>query len=196
MKQADWAEEVARKLLEIPLPRRWAHSQGVAAQARTLAPILGNDADLVGAAAWLHDVGYSLELAEAGFHPLDGARYLRDVQQANHLLCRLVAHHSCAVIEAEERGLRRVLLREFPAPPRGLAEALTYCDMTTSPDGGRLTVHDRLAEIGTRYGPGHVVTRSIGRSSPALVMSTARVQRRMGKGLIPTARRTAHLVLV
>jgi hypothetical protein len=51
--------------------------------------------------------------------------------------------------------------------------------MTTSPDGCLLTVHDRLAEIGMRYGPGHVVTRSIGRSSPALVTAAARVQLRM-----------------
>jgi hypothetical protein len=196
MKQADWAEEVARKLLEVPLPRRWAHSQGVARQARPLGPILGKDADLLEAAAWLHDIGYSPDLVGTGFHPLDGARYLRGVQDADDMLCRLVAHHSCAVIEAEERGMRRILLREFPLPPPGLAEALTYCDMTTSPDGNRFTVHDRLAEIGMRYGPGHVVTRSIGRSSPALVMSTTRIQRRMGKGLIPSAPLTGRLALV
>jgi hypothetical protein len=176
MKQADWAEEIARKLLEIPLPRRWAHSQGVAAQARALAPILGTDADLLEAAAWLHDVGYSPELLDTGFHPLDGARHLRDVEHADDRFCRLVAHHSCAITEARERGLSRVLLREFPHPPRELAEALTYSDMTTSPDGDPLTVHDRLAEIGTRYGPGDIVTRSIGRSSSALVKATARVQ--------------------
>src|SRR5690348_3709666 len=134
MKQANWAEEIARKLLEVPLPRRWAHSQGVARQARALRSILGKDADLLEAAAWLHDVGYSPELVDTGFHPLDGARYLRDAQHAKHLLCRLVAHHSCALIEAEERGLRRILLGEFPVPPRGLAEVLTYCDMTTSPE--------------------------------------------------------------
>jgi hypothetical protein len=192
MKQADWAEEVARKLLEIPLPRRWAHSQGVAAQARTLAPILGEDADLLEAAAWLHDIGYSPDLAGTGFHPLDGARHLRDVEHADDMLCRLVAHHSCAITEARERGLSRVLLREFPRPPRELAEALTYSDMTTSPDGDPLTVHDRLAEIGTRYGPGHLVTRSIGRSSPALVTATTRVQRRMSSTLIPSATRTAR----
>src|SRR5262245_31543712 len=143
MKQADWAEEIARKLLEIPLPRRWAHSQGVAAQARTLAPILDKDADLLEAAAWLHDVGYSPDLVDTGFHPLDGARHLRDAQHADAMLCRLVAHHSGAVIEAEERGLRGTLLREFPLPPRDLLEALTYSDMTTSPDGNSLTVHDR-----------------------------------------------------
>jgi hypothetical protein len=195
MKQADWAEEIARKLLEIPLPRRWAHSQGVAARARALAPILGKNADLLEAAAWLHDVGYSPDLVETGFHPLDGARHLRDVQHADDMLCRLVAHHSCAITEAEERGLKCVLLREFLRPPRELAEALTYSDMTTSPDGNPLTVHDRLAEIGTRYGPGHVVTRSIGRSSPALVTAATRVQRRMRDTLIPGAPLTGRLAL-
>ena len=78
--QADRAEEIARSLLEVPLPQRWAHTQGVAAQARTLAPVLGDEADLIEAAAWLHDVGYSPALAATGFHPLDGARYLRDAQ--------------------------------------------------------------------------------------------------------------------
>jgi hypothetical protein len=29
-----------------------------------------------------------------------GARYLRDVERADERLCRLVAHHSCAAIEA------------------------------------------------------------------------------------------------
>jgi hypothetical protein len=196
MKKADWAEEIARKLLEVPLPRRWAHSQGVASQARALAPILGKDADLLEAAAWLHDIGYSPELVDTGFHPLDGARHLRDVEHADSMLCHLVAHHSCAITEAKERGLSRVLLREFPRPPRALAEALTYSDMTTSPDGNLLTVHDRLAEIGMRYGPGHVVTRSIGRSSPALVTAAARVQLRMDERTATSTPQAACLALV
>jgi len=195
MKQADWAEETARKLLEIPLPRRWAHSQGVAAQGRTLAPILGSSTDRLEAAAWLHDIGYSPELVDTGFHPLDGARYLRDAEHADDMLCRLVAHHSCAVTEAEERGLSGALLREFPLPRRDLVDALTYCDMTTSPDGDSLSIHERLTEVSQRYGPGHVVTRSIGRSSPSLVMAAARVQHRMHYRLTPRGRRTAHLVL-
>jgi hypothetical protein len=195
MKQADWAEEIARKLLEIPLPRRWAHSRGVAAQARTLAPILSKDADLLEGAAWLHDIGYSPYLVDTGFHPLDGARHLRDVEHTDDMLCRLVAHHSCAITEAEERGLKSVLLREFPRPPRELVEALTYSDMTTSPDGKPLDVQDRLAEIGTRYGPGHVVTRSIERSSPALVEAAVRVQRRMRQGLMSNAPQAAYLAV-
>ena len=39
-------------------------------------PKLSLTDDLV-AAAWLHDIGYAPELVETGFHPLDGARYLR-----------------------------------------------------------------------------------------------------------------------
>ena len=58
-------------------------------------------------------IGYAPGLAATGFHPLDGARYLRDAQHADALLCRLVAHHSCAIIEAGERGLADILGREF-----------------------------------------------------------------------------------
>jgi HD domain len=167
--QADWAEELARKLLEVPLPRRWAHVQGVAAQARGLAGMLGYDADLVEAAAWLHDIGYSPELSDTGFHPLDGARYLRDAHHADPMLCRLVAHHSCAVIEAEERGLAASLRAEFAPAPERFASALTFCDMTTSPDGETVHVADRLGEIDRRYGPAHVVSRSIRRATPMIV---------------------------
>jgi predicted hydrolase (HD superfamily) len=167
--QAIWAEDLARKLLEAPLPRRWAHVQGVAAQARSLVNVLGHHADLVEAAAWLHDIGYSPTLADTGFHPLDGARYLRDVHHADAMLSRLVAHHSCAVIEAEERGLAAALLAEFEPAPEYLANALTCCDMTTSPDGDKVHVSDRLCEIHNRYGPAHLVSRSIRRATPRII---------------------------
>lgn len=178
MKQAAWAAGLARTLLKDRLPRRWAHVQGVAAQARSLADMLGQDADLVEAAAWLHDIGYIPDLDLTGFHPLDGARYLRDVQHADPMLCRLVAHHSCAVIEGEERGLAGVLRAEFEPAPEHLASALTYCDMTTSPDGERVTVTDRLHEIQSRYGPGHMVSRSLGRATPMILDAVASTQMR------------------
>ena len=84
------------------------------------------NADLLEAAAWLHDIGYAPGLAVTGFHPLDGARYLRDAQHADAMLCRLAAHHSCAIIEAGERGLAGVLGREFEPPPDVLGSALTF----------------------------------------------------------------------
>jgi HD domain len=179
MNQAAWAEELARHLLEIPLARRWAHVQGVAARARTLAPILGEDADLLEAAAWLHDIGYSPDLVETGFHPLDGARYLRDVHQADAVLCSLVAHHSYAIIEAEERGLACELCREFSRPSLTLSDALAYCDMTTDPGGNLVSVPDRLSEIRERYGPRSTVTRFTRKAEPCLSSSVARTDYRL-----------------
>lgn len=170
-----WAEGLARTLLEPALPRRWAHVQGVAVRARSLAPTLGTDAALLEAAAWLHDIGYLPELARTGLHGLDGARYLRDVQHADELLCRLVAHHSCAIVEADERGLADTLHREFTSPPQPLADALTFCDMTTSPDGQQVQVHRRLAEIHDRYGSGHLVSRSISRATPLILQAVDHV---------------------
>jgi hypothetical protein len=175
---AAWAEGLARTLLADTLPRRWAHVQGVAARARTLKPSLGADADLIEAAAWLHDIGYLPELAHTGLHGLDGARYLGDVQHADPMLCRLVAHHSCAVIEAEERGLAHVLTREFALPPQPLADALTFCDMTTNPVGEPVQVHNRLAEIHDRYGSGHLVSRSIRRATPLILEAVSQVNAR------------------
>ncbi len=175
---ASWAQQLARALLQETLTRRWAHVQGVAAQARSLAPVLGTDADLLEAAAWLHDIGYVPDLAITGLHALDGARYLRDAQHADAMLCRLVAHHSCAIVEAEERGLADVLSLEFEPAPHLLSSVLTYCDMTTSPDGDLVPLERRLAEIHDRYGAGHLVSRSIQRATPMILRAIEQVQDR------------------
>src|SRR6201995_4873994 len=181
MSQAVWAAEIALDLLEGPLPRRWAHTQGVAAQAQQIGPILGRDADVLEAAAWLHDIGYSPDLVGTGFHPLDGARYLRAAWRASSQLCRLVANHTGALIEAEQRGLAEQLATEFPAPDSLLSDALTFCDLTTGPDGRSLSVEQRLAEITARYGPAHIVSRSIARSSGHL-RESARVISELAEG--------------
>ena len=175
---ASWGEQLARALLQEPLPRRWAHVQGVAARARGLGPVLGADADLLEAAAWLHDIGYPPSLATTCLHQLDGARYLRDAQHADAMLCRLVAHHSCAIIEADERGLADILRSEFAPAPDDLASVLTCCDMATSPDGQPVPVDRRLAEIQDRYGPGHLVSRSIQRAAPMILRAVEQVHQR------------------
>ena len=175
---APWAGHLARELLQECLPRRWAHVQGVAARARSLAPVLGADADRLEAAAWLHDIGYAPGLAATGFHPLDGARYLRDAQHADAMLCRLVAHHSYAIIEADERGLGDILGFEFEPAPYVLSSVLTFCDMTTSPDGELVPVERRLAEIRHRYGPGHLVSQSIQRATPMILRAVEQVNER------------------
>jgi putative nucleotidyltransferase with HDIG domain len=173
----DWARELAASLLAEPLPRRWAHTQGVAARAASLARVLGHHAELLESAAWLHDIGYSPDLATTGFHPLDGARFLRDAKRADPMLCRLVAHHSCACIEAEERGISDVLVSEFSPVHDDLMSALIYCDMTTDPDGNHVTYDERLTEIVSRYGGEHLVSRSMRRAEPDVRRAIAEVDR-------------------
>lgn len=175
MEQVGWARDLARMLLEEQLPRRWAHTQGVAAQAERLDGVLGPDADLITAAAWLHDVGYSPALVATGFHPLDGARYLRDVEKADKRLCQLVAHHSCAALEADERGFGKELTAEFEPAAGELVKALIYCDMTTDPDGRTVTFDERLQEIQSRYGPDHLVSRSMRVAAPMIRRAIAEV---------------------
>jgi HD domain len=173
------AEELCRSLLADELPRRWAHCQGVARQARAIAGrVAGSWTGPVEAAAWLHDIGYASPLADCGFHPLDGARYLRDRGFGDRVLWTLVAHHTCALVEAEERGLGETLSAEFPigdVDPVAVA-ALTYCDLTTGPDGQPVDVDERIAEILTRYPPGDVVHRAISRAAPTLRAHVARVR--------------------
>ncbi len=61
------------------------------------------------AAAWLHDVGYSPDVSVTGFHALDGAVFLRDLGLLE--VVSLVAYHTGAEFEAEERGLEVDLAR-------------------------------------------------------------------------------------
>jgi putative nucleotidyltransferase with HDIG domain len=140
-----WARELAAVRMAEPLPRRWAHVQAVAAKAEGLRPILGEDADLLVIAAWLHDVGYAPDVHDTGFHPLDGARYLRSLD-VDLRVCGLVANHSGAKYEAELRDLADEQ-SEFPDEESLARDGLWYCDMTTSPVGLPVTFDHRLAEI-------------------------------------------------
>ena len=176
------ARDLARRLLAEPLPRRWAHTQGVGEKAESIAHILGRDADLLACAAWLHDIGYAPDLAATGLHSLDGARYLRDNTQADDRLARLVAHHSCARIEARNRGLDQDLYREFPPVGGLLEDALTYADMTTSPDGHPVAAKDRLDEILLRYGSGEVVHQSIAEARSEIEAAALRIGTLLGGG--------------
>lgn len=173
-----WAYELAESLLSTDLPRRWVHSQGVAVKARSLATILGPNAELLESAAVLHDIGYSPRLVNTGFHPLDGGRFLR-AENIDERIVRLVAHHSCALLEAEERGLREELEVEFPLEEQHLVDALIYCDMTTTPDGTPTTTPDRIAEIVGRYGPDSIVGRFIRRAEPEIDAAARRIDSRL-----------------
>ncbi|MGC0408921.1 hypothetical protein RKD32_001779 [Streptomyces sp. SAI-195] len=58
------AAELAESLLP-PLRNRWLHTQAVVARAQEASPAVPEeDRDLLGAAAWLHDLSYAPELSE------------------------------------------------------------------------------------------------------------------------------------
>jgi len=153
---ARWASSQAEARLSL-LGARWAHVKGVAGQARWVAQKLGVDGEFLVPAAFLHDIGYAQELAATGFHPLDGARFVRDAGFPD--LARLVAHHTGARNEAALRGLPE-LIAEFPFQDSLEQRALTYCDLTRGPTGKPTNVTDRVEEICARYGPDHVVTKA------------------------------------
>jgi hypothetical protein len=154
--------------------------QAVARKAENVGPLLvaPSDAACLAAAAWLHDIGYAPGLAATGFHPLDGARWLRR-QGFDKRVTALVAHHSCAYLEAVERGLADDLAAEYPREESVVADALWYADMTTGPDGQDLDVTARLGEIQTRYGPDDAVSRFIVNATPEIVAAVRRTEERL-----------------
>lgn len=176
MAAVDHARDLARSKLADALPRRWRHVQAVASKAAQIAVAVDADSSSVlVAAAWLHDVGYAPDLADTGFHPLDGARWLRRIG-FDERVAALVAHHSCALAEADERGLRGELASEFLREDSPTADLLWFCDMTTGPDGQDLPVEGRLAEVRSRYGPGDVVTRFIERAADEITATVHRAE--------------------
>jgi HD domain len=161
-----WAERVSRRLLE-PLGARWGHTLGVAERARSVGGALeADDAELLLAAAYLHDVGYAPELVQTGFHPVDGARFVRACGHGR--LAALVAYHSGAAAEAGERGLAAEL-SGFEDERSVVSRALTYCDLTTDSDGRPVEPRGRFAEIRRRYGQAAPQARALKRSQPALL---------------------------
>ncbi|MEH1124434.1 HD domain-containing protein [Micromonospora sp. CPCC 206061] len=177
MSLVTWAYEISESELSVTLPTRWAHVQGVARKARSLAAAVGTDAELLEAAAILHDVGYAPDLAITGFHPLDGAYHLQKLGAPERIV-HLIAHHSCAVKEAELRGLEDQLAayHDEEGPVR---DALWACDLTTTPTGEPTDFRSRIAEIQLRYGAGSIVSRFITSAEPELAAAVARTEERL-----------------
>jgi hypothetical protein len=174
-----WAKSQAERLMA-PLGDRWVHVQAVARAARRVATVLpAEERDLLVAAAFLHDVGYAPSLNRLGFHAIDGARFLR--AQGKERLARLVAHHSGARFEAEERGLVQELAA-FPDQDGPVMDALTFADMTTGPVGQPMTLEERIGEIQRRYSPDDPVHRAIVRSRPLLQAAIDRTRHRLDGG--------------
>ncbi|WP_083881067.1 HD domain-containing protein [Nocardia araoensis] len=164
-----WAERTAHDVLS-ELPTRLAHVAGVVRHAELVADLV-DDGDLLVAAAWLHDVGYSPQLVRTGFHPVDGAEFLQR-RGASPRLCALVANHSCARVEARNRQVPL----SWPDERGPLRDALWWADMSTTPTGAGTDVRARLAEVTQRYGEDHVVSRSLTEAAPELLEAVDRIE--------------------
>jgi HD superfamily phosphodiesterase len=173
-----WYESCASELLK-PLGDRWLHVEAVGrcAEKGASGSLLPEDRPVLLAAAWLHDIGYAPQIALTGFHPLEGAKYLRTIG-ADERIVALVAHHSCARFEAELRGLGRAL-DEFEREQGAVADALIYADMVTGPRGQPLTVDQRLADIFERYAQGSVVHTAISQAASELRAAVLRTEIRL-----------------
>jgi hypothetical protein len=169
-----------RDLLYKKLRERWHHSYGVAKRAKQLAgTVPPDDRNLLVAAAWLHDIGYSPRLKRTGFHPIDGGLYLRE-HGWDEQLCALVAHHSGARFVPVERGFTH-LLETFTFVESPLTDALTYADQTVGPGGKRMTVPYRINEAISRHGPNSPNARARVDRVPYLLAVADRVARRLAE---------------
>lgn len=162
---------------------RLAHSAAVAAQAEAIAHLVEEPwASALVDAAWLHDVGYAPTLASTGFHPLDGARWLR-ARRWPDPVCRLVAWHTRAGKEAELRGLLAQLQAEFEPPPAMAQAALAWADLTSLPTGERCTAEQRISEVLARYPTDSVVHQATTSSRTELLDMARQIDSRLGPQL-------------
>lgn len=171
------AARLAEQLVS-PLGRRWTHVQAVATRALALTDAVKSEqAETLVASAWLHDIGYAPELALTKFHPLDGARYLKNHRWPDGIV-NLVAHHSGARFEAAERGMTSAL-NEFPFADDPVLDALVTADLTTGPDGERLSYDERISEILNRYPAEDPVHRTWLAAGPILKDCVTRTEQRL-----------------
>lgn len=180
-----WAWSTARNLLATALPRRWAHTRGVARRAEQIASVFpAAERDVLVVSAWLHDIGYAPAVAVTGMHQLDGARHLVG-RGIPFRVCALVAHHAGAAAVADLVGLGDALA-VFDDERGPVRDALWYCDMTTDPDGRSLTFDERMAELRGRRSADDPVIRALAVNEPVRAAAVARTEQRLREaGVVP-----------
>jgi hypothetical protein len=185
------AQALAHRMLAA-VPERVLHSAAVAARAVSLAGAVADDeVNLLVASAWLHDIGYSPALQDTGFHPVDGARFLRSMDWGRRL-CGLVAHHSGSRFVAPHRGLDAAL-DEFPHVQDAVSDALTVADQAVGPHGRRFSLEERMVDMLRRHGPESPQAKAHPERSAYIRAAARRVEARLGappvRLLLPRPRR-------
>ncbi|SDZ36188.1 HD domain-containing protein [Thermoactinomyces sp. DSM 45892] len=112
--------------------------------------------------AFLHDIGYSEQLNQYNFHPLDGALFVQKIGISKSVLAAIL-FHSDAYTSAKH--IRPDLFEVYSDNYDLLDETdhmfidlITYCDIHTSPTGIEITLQERVRDVVRRYGEGHPVS--------------------------------------
>ena len=154
----------------------WAHTHAVGGLAEQLLTDGVLDPDLA-VAAWLHDIGYATSITDTGFPALDAARYLIGLAAPTDLV-GLVAWHTGAWFEADERGLRPELER-VPEPDIDDLGVITMLHLVVGLDGQPTSPTARLALIKRDHASDHPLHRSIHRSRSQLLSGLEQARGRL-----------------
>ena len=122
-----WAKRTATELLS-PLEARWRHTLRVVERAQSFRGVLDREElDVLLAAGYVHDVGYAPCLAKAGFHPLDGARFVRE--EGRERLAGLVADQTSTALRSRLRVRSEHAARSLSrrSDPRAGTPAASAC---------------------------------------------------------------------
>jgi hypothetical protein len=66
-----------------------------------------------------------------------------------------------------------------------VADALTWADQTTGPDGGIVSVEQRMQEASARHGPGSPNERARAQRAPVIIAAVRATERLLGGHLSP-----------
>lgn len=175
---AGWAEQVAESLIAERLPMRWKHDREVIKRAHeVLAAVDEDDYDVLLTVAALHDVGFAPEAGDSDFPPLAGARFLRALGTPLRI-CRLVANSVSCRIEGELRGYVSDY-EEWPDEVTPVRDAFWYCCATSSADGRKIELQERLERWPTQYADEPVVAEFARLARRPLMEAVARTEARL-----------------
>lgn len=161
-------------------PERLRHILVVAERVRQSArdinelnPGFNIDETLAYCAGLVHDIGYLEDIADTGFHPLDGYRFL--LRSGFPELARRIVGHGCAIEEAELLGITL---------PEGIddliARLITYWDMQVRTGGEIAGYEIRLRDVLTQYGEDSLIGRANRCARPRIEQIIEQINRLLG----------------